>query len=97
MRTSEERIEQLHRRAHALEGQKTRRQLVSLGSVSVLFAVILTTMIVQADSMSHSITNGQLTGSSLLGDSAGGYVLAAVVAFFVGVVLTAVIFRYRRR
>jgi len=96
MRTSEERIEQLHRRADALQKQKARRQLYGLGSMSVFFAVLLTAIIVQSDKLSHSITEGQLTGSSLLGDGAGGYVLIAVIAFFVGVILTAILIKKKR-
>ena len=97
MRTSEERIEQLHRRADVLQRQRSRWQLAGLGSASVFFAVMLTTMIVQEGKLSHSVTGGQYTGSSLLSDSAGGYVIAAVIAFFVGVIITAAIFRYRRK
>ena len=37
------------------------------------------------------------TGSSLLDESAGGYVLAAVLAFMAGVCLTVAILRYRYR
>ena len=97
MRTSEDRIEQLHRRADAMQKQRTKRQLAGFGSASVFFAVMLTAMIVRADDLSHSITDSQFAGSSMLGESAGGFVLAAVTAFFLGVIVAAVIFRYRRR
>ena len=58
---------------------------------------ILGVMMQQMIDLSMSITEDSFAGSSLLGESAGGYVLAAVIAFFAGVILTAVIFRYRRR
>ena len=35
----------------------------------------------------------QMNGSSLLGESAGGYILAAVIAFFAGVIITVVCYR----
>lgn len=38
-----------------------------------------------------------MTGATLLGDSAGGYVLAAVIAFTLGVIVTAILYRNRKR
>ena len=46
---------------------------------------------------SHSAFSGQFSGASLLTDSVGSYVLAAVIAFTVGVGLTLGISRYREK
>lgn len=97
MRTAEERIRKLHKRANELERQKSKHQMMGLGGVSAILAAALLAVMIRMDALTNSIDNGQFTGSSLLGESAGGYVLAAVIAFFIGVILTAVIFRYRRR
>ena len=96
MRTAEERIEQLHRRANVLQKQRNRRQIAGFGGASAFFAVLLTAAMVQTGTLANTITGNDFTGSSLLGESTGGYVLAAVIAFFVGVILTAAIFRRRR-
>ena len=97
MRTAEERISKLHKRAEQLQRQKDRRQIAGLGSMSAFFAVLLTAILFQEVGLSQGVSEGQFTGSSLLSDVAGGYVLAAVLAFFAGVIITAVIFRYRRK
>ena len=95
MRTTDERIERLHARAQEIEKRSEKRKLAGFGSLSAAFAVLLFAILTQVGSLSP-ITDGQLTGSSLLNDSTGGYVMAAVIAFFVGVALTTVIFRFRR-
>ena len=97
MRTPEERISELHKRAGQLRRQKDRRQIAGLGGVSAFFAVLLTSALVQADGLPQSVSEGQFTGSSLLSEATGGYILAAVLAFFAGVIITVVIFRYRRK
>lgn len=97
MRTTEERIRHLHRRARELGRQRDQRRLTGLGSASVFFAVLLTAMLTQMDGVFQSVPGEQYAGASLLDETAGGYVLAAVIAFFVGVLLTAAIFRYRQR
>lgn len=96
MRTSEKRIEELHMRAKKLERKKQKRELAGLGSFSVLCFVILTVVFAQTGQFGHSLSNGQLTGSSLLSDGAGAYVLVGIIAFFVGVAVTAVLYRLRR-
>ena len=97
MRTDAERIEQLHLRAAELRRQRNRKQLTVFGSASIFLTAVLLAVVHQMLGLSVSITGDPYTGSSLLSESAGGYVLAAVIAFIVGVVITAVIFRYRNR
>ena len=57
--------------------------------------VFLVVVMQQMDSMHHEILTGQNTGSSLLGEDTGGYVLAAVIAFIAGVIITAIIYKNR--
>lgn len=65
--------------------------------MSAFLAVLLTTVLLQAGGLSQSAPGDQFTGSSLLSEEVGGYILAAMVAFFTGAVITAVIFRYRKK
>ena len=100
MRTEEERRERLRQRAAVLQRQRNRRQLAGFGSASAFLMVLLMASLVQMGVLSngfHSVTDGGLAGSSLLGESAGGYVLAAVIAFFAGVIVTALCLKYRKR
>ena len=97
MRTQIERIDMLHKRAGELERQRARSRAVCWGSISACLSVLLITCMVMAERVMHDSADIQMSGSSLLGESAGGYVLTAVIAFFVGVIITAVIYRYRKR
>ena len=97
MRTQEERITRLHQRAGEIERQRHRCRVLCWGSISACLSVLLVTCVVMAERVMHDSANAQMSGSSLLGEGAGGYVLAAVVAFFAGVIITAVIYRYRKR
>ena len=97
MRSAEERLTRMHERAEAIKRQEDKTRLRILGSFSAGLMVCFVIAMQQLQSMHHGILPGQNTGSSLLDDSAGGYVLAAVIAFIAGVVITAVIIRYRNR
>ena len=97
MRSEEERLTRMHERAAAIKRREEKSRLKILGSLSAGLMVCLVVAMQQLQNMHHEIYNGQSTGSSLLDDSAGGYVLAAVIAFFAGVAITAVIYRYRNR
>ena len=96
MRSETERIDELHKRVRKLRRQRDKRGLVISGGVSVLLAVFLIAVMLRTDRVYQSITGSGLVGSSLLSESAGGYVLAAVVAFFIGVIVTAVIYKSRK-
>lgn len=98
MRTPEERIGQLHTRAAELKRRRNGRQLTGLAGMSAFLAILLMTVILQTGGLSQQSTaDDQFAGSSLLSESAGGYVLAALIAFFAGVILTAVICRHRSK
>ena len=97
MRSTEDRLARMHERAAAIKRQEDRSRLRILGSLSAGLTVCLVIVMQQLQSMHHEIYEGQTTGTSLLDDSAGGYVLAAVLAFIAGSVITAMIFRYRKK
>ena len=97
MRTAEERIEQLHKRAKELEQRRLKQQIDCLGGASGILLAFLTVAMLRLTTSAKILGEGQMTGTSLLGDNTGGYVLAAVIAFFVGVIITTVIYRRRRK
>lgn len=96
MRSNEERIRLVHERAAGLQRRKDRGRLITAGSISTaLFAVLLSlTLYLQGLT---GYTGGQLTASSLLSDSTGGYVLVAVIFFMLGVLTSVALIRYQRR
>lgn len=98
MRTAEERITEMHTRAQALEKSRLRRQMEALGATSFALAALVVAALLQVSGAPIFAPETQFTGTSMLGQSTGGYVLAAVLAFFVGVVVTLmVVKRHARR
>lgn len=97
MRTPEERIISLHHKAKELYQQMEKRSLIGWGSVSGILFCTLLTMLIKWAGGAHIMVNGQMTGSSLLDSSMGGYVLVAVIAFSAGVILVTAIHWYRSR
>ena len=69
MRTDEERIAILHKRAEKLEAQKKMRLWES---ASGALLILLLAVIVKIDVPLQSILDGSMAGSSLLGESAAG-------------------------
>ena len=97
MRSAEERLARMHERAAVIKKQEDKSRLRILGSLSAGLMICLVFVTQQLQSMHQEIYTGQAAGTSLLDDSVGGYVLAAVIAFIAGVVITAVIYRYRNK
>ena len=96
MRSAGERIKELHHRAHKLEQQRAGRQAAIFGGISAVLLAALVFAAWRISGGAANLANETFAGASLLDSSAGGYVLAAVIAFFVGVIITVVIFRFRK-
>ena len=88
MRTNEERIEMLHRRAAVLEKKREKDFLILSGISSCVLMVILGTVMFTTIGVSTIDTGIQFTGSSLLSNDAGAYVLVAVISFTAAVIIT---------
>ena len=96
MKTEQERLARMHRRARELQRRQDRSLLRIWGGVSMgLFLCLLG--LTAAFSTGHGLAGEMLSASSLLSDSVGGYVLTGVLAFTLGVILTAELIRYRRK
>jgi hypothetical protein len=96
MRTDEERIARLHSRAAELEKARARSGVRSAGIMSFTLMALLATALGWFSGMTILPYSDQYSGSSLLGESAGGYVLTAVIAFTAAVVITVILMRRRR-
>lgn len=97
MRTAEERLALLHRRADLLEKKKELALLKALGGVSGSLAVCLLALFTLFGQGGHGIASSGYAATSLLSEHAGGYVLAALIAFALGVVVTVALIRHGKK
>ena len=95
MRNTDERLVRMHKRAAEIKRQDDKSRLRILGSLSAVLWICLVAVIQQVQTMRHEILTSHSTGSSLLSEDVGGYVLAAVVSFTAGVIITVIIYKYR--
>lgn len=86
MRDTDERIEQMRRRTGELRHKREGTTLIMSGGwCMVLFAALLEVIMNYGGG---TIATGTYAGTTLLNETAGGYVLVAVTAFMVGVAIT---------
>lgn len=96
MRSTEEIVRDVHVRARALQREEAQRRLTITGGACGALIVALLAVIGVYGGLWHRPLTASYAGASLLGDSAGGYVLVAVVAFMLGVTIT-VILKWQQR
>ncbi len=97
MRTAQERVAAMHQRARQLRCRRANAALAQLGALCVVLLIGLTTLALDMGRPHTGVSPGQYMGSTMLFESAGGYVLVALAAFAVGVIVTAVLIRRRKR
>lgn len=98
MRSKEERISLIHTRAARIKRRQDKNIITGIGSLCAVLLILLSgmmNMLVTSSKLSDS--TGMYAGSSLLDASAGGYVLTAIVAFMVGVIITVICKKYVKR
>ena len=93
MRSTAEMTRAVHGRAAALR----RRRVASAGAASGALTVALLALIGRLGGLAHRPAAEGFAGASMLSDSAGGYVLAAVLAFMAGVIVAVALIRHRKR
>lgn len=86
--TSEEALDAILKRKDALVLRRSRRSQRLLSGASALLAAALLFVIVAVSGRANSSLTGTVYGSFLLSAEAGGYVLATVIAFALGVAVT---------
>lgn len=95
--TTEEALTEILRRREQLVSQRNRHTLrVLSGAASIILSALMVAITLLPNGVS-SAPAGTVYGSFLLSAEAGGYVLAAVIAFVLGVCVTLLSLRYRRR
>ena len=93
MKTIEERRIQLHERAKQLEQHRARSALVGYASAAVCLLISLVTAVGYYSGFNRALSIDGFYGSSLLDESAGGYVLTAVISFVAAVIITVILIR----
>ena len=96
MRSNEERINLMHRRAEELQKKREKMILVGMGTVSAFLGIILIVFTGYSIGALGAVTDAAMAGTSMLADSAGGYVLVAVTAFFAAVLATEFCLKHRK-
>ena len=100
MRTSEERVQELHRRMDAMEQAKNRRRYLLLCAAACTASLALTVAIALVIAYLPFRSPGEITGSaaaSIFADHASlGYVVVALLAFCLGALVTVFCFRMKQ-
>ena len=96
MKTAEERIRILHERAGDLKRQSDRSAVRLLGVTTMFLSVCLVAFITRLTGIAHSMGGGGFAAASLLSESAGAYVLVAVISFAAAVIITVWCIKRRR-
>ena len=94
--TSEERVDALHARMKELKHACEQRKTAAIGALSFVLAVCLV-FAVFGGAVHSGGAAGEYSGATILFENAGGYVLAAVLAFMAGAGITALIIRKRMK
>ena len=87
MNTLDERVRRVRGRQRALERRRTRRKAAGLLLICAALTASLVSLIGSQTTMHQTAGSTELTASSLLESSAGGYVLVAILAFMAGVAI----------
>ena len=96
MRSNEERVRLMHERAAGIQREKDRGRLITAGGISTALLVVLLSLMIYLQGLTGYL-GGQFTASSLLSESVGGYVIVAVIFFMLGVLISVLLIRYRRK
>ena len=97
MRTSEERVTSLHMRMRALKEKQERRKTAALGAGCGVLAVCLMLLIANLGKSDSGGTPSLYSGATMMFENIGGYVLVAVMAFMLGVVIAVALMKKRNR
>ena len=92
--TTDERVQILHARMDALRRRRERHRTAALSATGVVLAVCLILLVFSGGGVGFPPVSAPYSGSTMLLDNAGGYVLVAMIAFFLGVVVTTAIRRH---
>ena len=95
--TDKEALGEILKRSETVSRRRKMRTYKNVASVGVvLFAGLVVMLTVFPPQVSAAYSTGTLYGAFLLSREAGGYVLAGVVTFVLGVIVTVCAYKYRK-
>ena len=95
--TTDERVTSLHNRMKALHEKRERRKTGAIGLAGAALAVFLFILIFGKGTAHFDSPAGMYSGSALLFEDVGGYVLVAIVSFALAVVITIACIHWRKK
>lgn len=97
--SAEQSLTEIRRRETALRSRRERRGtwFLSGGTAMLLAALVICFADIRRAAPGIARASGPGYGSILLAEDAGGYVLAGVIAFMAGVIVTVLCIRYRKK
>ncbi len=97
MKTSEQRVAAMHKRTEELSRRREKDILFLTAACSCILLVVLVPVTAALGGLTAEGPGSGFTAASLLGESAGGYILAALGAFMAGVIITVICVKMRDR
>ena len=97
MRTALERVEAMHERGRLLRRARDKTINTVLGTVSFFMLAGIVVIALLSGGGLHPVGDIGQTGSSLLYEGVGGYVLVAVISFMAAVVITVLCMRWNKK
>ena len=101
MRTSEERVAEMHRRMDGLKRAKALRRYrltcAGAGAAALIVTVLLALGVSRLPIQVNDPVSGAVTASAFAGNAALGYIVVALMALCLGVFVTVFCFRLKRR
>ena len=94
---SNEALEMIFETSKEIRARRERRRTAVLTTVTATLAVLLVVTVILLKGQTISEATASHLGAFLLPSEAGGYVLAGVAAFLLGIVMTSIVLRYREK
>ena len=96
-KSDEKRVATLHERMGVLRRRQEQRRVAVLGTVCACVAVCLVLLIAGEGISGTAMFPGEFSGATILFEGVGGYVLAAILAFTLGVIITVICLKNRKK
>lgn len=97
MKSSAERLDLMHQKAQTMRRKRDRMSFALSGTLCTVLLLSLFAVILRYQELSPNVPEKLYTGSSLMSDGAGGYILVALIAFMLGVVITVILKKQQKK
>ena len=97
MKTAEQRVAAMHKRTEELSRRREKDILFLTAVCSCILLAVLVPVTAALGGLTAGGSGDGFTAASLLDESAGGYILAALGAFMAGVIITVICVKLKDR